>query len=50
MKTFHHIGLVAHTPQPGETYFPSLRVWGTNPDDDPNRVEWVRFAPDSPLA
>lgn len=50
MKQFHHIGLVAQTPQPGETYFESLKVWGTNPDDDPNRVEWVRFAPDSPLA
>ena len=50
MKTFHHIGLVTQTPQPGEMYFDSLKVWGTNPDDDPNRVEWVRFAPDSPLA
>jgi hypothetical protein len=50
MKTFHHIGLVAQTPQSGEMFFPSLRVWGTNPDDDPNRVEWVRFAADSPLA
>ena len=35
---------------PGEMYFDSLKVWGTNPDDDPNRIEWVRFSPDSPLA
>ena len=51
MKSFHHIGLVAETQKPGEMYFESLKVWGTNPDDDPvNRIEWVRFAPDSPLA
>jgi hypothetical protein len=46
---FHHVGLVAQTPMPGEMYFESLKVWGTDPAADPNRVEWVRFAPDSPL-
>ena len=50
MKTFHHIGLVTETEKPGEMYFDSLKVWGTNPDEDPNKVEWVRFKPDSPLA
>ena len=49
MKTFHHIGLVARTPVQGEVWYEALKVWGTNPDDDHNRVEWVRFAPDSPL-
>jgi len=50
MKKFHHIGLITDKPVPGEMYFESLKVWGTSPDADPNRVEWVRFAPDSPLA
>jgi hypothetical protein len=50
MKSFHHVGLVASAPVPGEMYFESLKVWGTNPADDPNKIEWVRFAPDSPLA
>jgi len=50
VKKFHHIGLVTDTEKPGEMYFDALKVWGTNPDDDPNRIEWVRFAPDSPLA
>jgi hypothetical protein len=50
MKNFHHIGLVTEEPVPGEMYFESLKVWGTSPDNDRNRVEWVRFAPDSPLA
>ena len=50
MKKFHHVGLVTETEKPGEAYYDSLNVWGTNPDDDPNSVEWVRFSPDSPLA
>jgi len=50
VKTFHHIGLVTVEEKPGEMYFDSLKVWGTNPDDDPNKVEWVRFKPESPLA
>jgi len=50
MRTFNHLGLVAQTEMPGETYYESLKVWDTDPQQDPNRVEWVRFAPDSPLA
>lgn len=50
MKSFHHIGLVTQSPKPGEMYFEGLKVWGTNPEGEPNRIEWVRFAPDSPLA
>ena len=50
MKAFHHIGLVATEEKPGEMYFDSLKCWGTNPDDDPNKIEWVRFSPESPLA
>jgi len=50
MRQFHHIGLIARDEVPGEMYFDMLKVWGTNPDDDPNRVEWVRFSPESPLA
>ena len=49
MKTFHHLGLVTQTPMPGEMYFESIKVWGTSPDADPNKIEWVRFAADSPL-
>ena len=50
MKKFHHIGLVTDTQKPGEMYFESLKVWGTSPDADPNKIEWVRFSPESPLA
>ncbi len=50
MKTFNHIGLVATEEMPGETYYEDLKLWGTDPQIDPNKVEWVRFSPDSPLA
>ena len=50
MREFHHIGLVTETEKPGENYFESLKVWGTSPDEDSNKVEWVRFSPESPLA
>lgn len=50
MKKFHHIGLVATEPKPGEMWFDSLKVWGTDPSADPNLIEWVRFTDESPLA
>ena len=50
MRQFHHIGLVATEPKAGEMYFEALKVWGTDPSQDPNKVEWVRFKPESPLA
>ena len=50
VRTFHHIGLVTDTEKPGEMYFENLSVWGTNPEDDANKIEWVRFKPESPLA
>jgi len=50
MREFHHIGLVTQEEVPGEMYFDLLKVWGTDPSADPNKIEWVRFSPDSPLA
>ena len=50
MPQFHHIGLIVQTEMPGETYYETLKVWATSADDDPHRVEWIRFGPDGPLA
>jgi hypothetical protein len=50
MKSFHHIGLIAHAAVAGEVWYDAIKVWGTDPNNDCNRIEWVRFAPDSPLA
>ena len=48
-KRFHHVGLRAHEPQPGEDYVPPSKCWVTCPDRHPNRVEYLRYAPDSPI-
>jgi len=49
MRQFHHIGLPTDQEQPGEVYVPDTKVWVTNPDDHPYRVEFLRFEPDAPV-
>ena len=51
-KTFHHIGLPAadqETPLAGESWVESSRCWVTNPAHHPQRIEYLRYAPDSPV-
>ena len=45
MRQFHHIGLLATEPMPGESYMEGLKVWVTDPANDPNLIEWVRLTP-----
>lgn len=52
MRRFHHIGLPAPdqgTPLPGESFVAATRTWVTNPAHHPQRIEWLRYAPDSPV-
>ena len=49
MKQFHHMGLPTDEKQRGEVYVSETKVWVTNPDDHPYRVEFLRFEPDSPV-
>jgi hypothetical protein len=48
-KRFHHIGLRAFEPQPKEDHVAPSKCWVTNPAHDPNRIEWLRYAEDSPI-
>lgn len=48
-KRFHHVGLRAVEPQPDEDHVPSSRCWVTNPNRHPQRIEYLRYAPDSPI-
>jgi hypothetical protein len=48
-KRFHHIGLRTHEIQPIEDYVDPSKCWVTNPAHDPNRIEWLRYAPGSPI-
>jgi hypothetical protein len=49
MMKFSHIGMVTITPQPGETWVEKTRVWVTDHKRHPYAVEWLRYAPDSPV-
>jgi len=49
-KTFHHVGLRAIDEQPNESYIPSSQCWVTSPDRHPNRIEFLRYAEDSPIS
>ena len=43
-RTYHHIGLPTETPQPHETWLEGGRLWISNPNLHPQRVEWLRYA------
>jgi len=46
---FDHIGLITTEPHPDEVFVQASRAWVTVPRESPFHIEWVRFAPDSPL-
>ena len=46
-RQFHHIGLPTTEPQVGESWVAATRVWVSNPVHHPQRIEWLRYAPDS---
>ncbi|HPA19120.1 MAG TPA: hypothetical protein PLU30_15345 [Verrucomicrobiae bacterium] len=46
---FHHTGVITDQKQAGEVYVAATRVWVTNPEAHPYRIEFLRFEPDSPV-
>jgi hypothetical protein len=46
---FDHIGLIATEKKPNERYVAATKVWVTDFQSHPFRVEWLRFEPDSPV-
>lgn len=48
-RTFHHVGLRAMDPLPNENFVEATRVWVTDPNGHPQRIEWLRYEPDSYL-
>jgi hypothetical protein len=48
-RTFHHVGLRALDPQPNEDFVVLTRVWVTDPRFHPNKIEYLRYEPESPL-
>lgn len=49
MATFHHFGVPTSLDVEGAAYFEDLKVHGTNPDDHPYRVEFLKFEEGCPL-
>ncbi|MDO4570377.1 MAG: hypothetical protein Q4D38_08340 [Planctomycetia bacterium] len=49
MKKFAHFGAVLKEKKEGMNFLEAIGVWATNPDDDPNLIEWLYFEPDSPM-
>ena len=48
-RRFHHVGLRTTEPQPGENFVTATRVWVTDPNHHPYRVEYLRYEHDSYL-
>jgi len=46
---FDHVGIISTEKRPGESFVPETRVWRTDFQEHPFRVEWLRFEPDSPV-
>ncbi len=45
---FDHVGIVTTEKKADETFVAATRVWITDFQRHPYRVEWLRFEPDSP--
>jgi len=46
---FHHVGIPTTEPKEGEIYSADSKLFITDIDSHPYRVEWLRFEPDSPM-
>jgi len=49
-KIFDHVGVPTTEKQPGEVFVAETRVWITDPARHPNRIEYLRYEPDSPVS
>ncbi|MDQ2682701.1 MAG: hypothetical protein M3Y37_04165, partial [Chloroflexota bacterium] len=49
-KRFHHVGLTTLEEQPKEDYVAPSKCWVTDPRDHFMRIEYLRYAEDSPVS
>ena len=47
--TFHHFGVPTSVKQANETYLEGAKLYITDPEASPFRIEFVRFEADSPM-
>ncbi len=48
-SNFHHFGVPTQEQHEGETYLEGGKLYLTDPEAHPYRVEFLRFDPDSPM-
>lgn len=44
-----HIGLITNEKRDKEKFAAGMKVWITDPKDNPFNIEWLRFEDDSPV-
>jgi len=49
MRKYHHVGIPTTIPRENETYLEKFKIYVSGYESSPYGVEWMRFAPDSPL-
>ena len=49
MRQFHHMGLPTEEKHDGEVFVEATKVWVTDPDQCPQKIEYLRFEPDATL-
>ena len=49
MRAFDHVGIPTEEGQPEEMYVAATKVWVTDPERHPHRIEYLRFESDSPV-
>ena len=49
MRTFDHVGIPTAEKQLEEMYVGQTKVWVTDPMRHPQKIEYLRFEPDSPV-
>ncbi len=49
MREIHHIGIPPAEPKEKESYMADAKLYLTEVDDSPNKIEWLRFEEGSPM-
>jgi len=49
MRSYHHLGIPTSDPTANEEYLPEFKIWTSGFQTSLFGVEWMRFAPDSPV-
>lgn len=47
MREFHHMGVPTDEKQKNEVYVEASKLWVTDPEDHPHRIEYLRYEADS---